>query len=338
MSLSSAEKKRLRDRRAQQTLRTKKQQYTAQLEDKVAHCERYHDDSGTQHLLQVIEGLQRENQLLRNRQEGLKTLITSWEDPSSSPPHVLQPQPPTQLPLPPIQSHTTTPKPSSSSSPPQPNKEDQHQQPISPLYSLLPLHSDLPTTPSLVWLTLPPSTITSCPPSPHPLDLLYGTNTNPLANAIYTSSLRRPLRDPERLAFGWLGYHYSKWLFHPTPETFAKLPTFMHPVEEQLRIPHPASLDMLIWPEIRVTLIREWEVYSRQRDDLFGFLACCLKVRWPWGESILERDERNELVIKKRFREMIMCKEGWGITREFVGVWPDVVRGVDVGEVLMEIG
>lgn len=87
-----------------------------------------------------------------------------------------------------------------------------------------------------------------------------------------------------------------------------------------------------------MTLIREWEVYSRQRDDLFGFLACCLKVRWPWGESILERDERNELVIKKRFHEMIMCKEGWGITREFVGVWPDVVRGVDVGEVLMEIG
>ncbi|OJJ67247.1 hypothetical protein ASPBRDRAFT_69297 [Aspergillus brasiliensis CBS 101740] len=329
MSLSSAEKKRLRDRRAQQTLRTKKQQYTTQLEDKVAHCERYHDDSGTQHLLQVIEGLQRENQVLRTRQEGLKTLITSWEDPS--PPHLLHPQPPTQLPLPPIHSTTTT------SSSPQPNKEDSDS--ISPLYSLLPLHSDFPSlNPSLIWLTLPPSTITSCPPSPHPLDLLYGTKTNPLANTIYISSLRRPLRDPERLAFGWLGYHYTKWLLNPNPETFAQLPTFMHPVEEQLRIAHPTSLDLIIWPEIRVTLIREWEVYARQRDDLFGFLACCMKVRWPWGESLLERDEGNELVMKTRFKEVIMCKEGWGITREFVGVWPDVVRGVDVGEVLMEIG
>lgn len=112
----------------------------------------------------------------------------------------------------------------------------------------------------------------------------------------------------------------------------------MHPIQEQLRIPHPASLDLLIWPEIRVTLIREWEVYSRQRDDLFGFLACCMKVRWPWGESLLERDEKNDLVMKTRFKDMIMCKEGWGITREFVNVWPDVVRGVDVGEVLMEIG
>ncbi|PWY87120.1 hypothetical protein BO94DRAFT_566006 [Aspergillus sclerotioniger CBS 115572] len=285
-TLTSADKKRLRDRRAQQALRSKKQQYTAQLEDKVAHCERYHDDSSTQHLMRVIEGLQRENEMLRRRQEGLKALVESWEELDLNPP------PPLRHPI----------------------------------------------TPSLLFLTLPPTTITTCPPSPNPLDLLYGTNTNPLAHAIYTHSLRRPLRDPERLAFGWLSYHYAKWLFDPSPSTFSHLPIFLHPVPEQLSIPHPASLDLLIWPEIRVNLIREWGSYTGQKDDLFGFLACCLKVRWPWGEPVLERDKGNELVVREEFLERFMCVNGWGITREFVGVYPGVVRGVDVGRVLVEVG
>ncbi|OOF89887.1 hypothetical protein ASPCADRAFT_135618 [Aspergillus carbonarius ITEM 5010] len=184
----------------------------------------------------------------------------------------------------------------------------------------------------------PPTTITNCPPTPHPLDLLYGTHTNPLAHAIYTSSRRRPLRDPERLAFGWLSYHYAKWLFSPSPTTFSHLPSFLHPVPEQLTTPHPACLDLLIWPEIRINLIREWGSYAGQKDDLFGFLACCLKVRWPWGEAVLERDAGNELVVRREFVERFMSVEGWGITREFVGVYPGVVRGVNIERVLVEVG
>ncbi|RAL04137.1 bZIP transcription factor [Aspergillus ibericus CBS 121593] len=318
-SLSSAEKKRLRDRRAQQTLRNKKQQYITQLEEQVAHCERYHDDSSTQHLLQVIEGLQRQNEILRKRQEGLKAIVESWESPPPPPP------PPIQL-----ATITTTSisKPNITPSP----------SPTESLWSLPPLHSDLPSAPSLTWLTLPPHLITTSPPSPHPLDLLYGTHTNPLAHAIHTTSLRRPLRDPERLAFGWLSYHYVKWLFAPSPTTFALLPTFLHPVPEQHSIPHPACLDLIVWPEVRVTLIREWGTYAGAKEDLFGFLACCLKVRWPWGEAVLERDEGNELVMRGEFRERFMVREGWGITREFVRWFPGVVKGVELGEVVVEVG
>ncbi|PYH87472.1 hypothetical protein BO71DRAFT_414830, partial [Aspergillus ellipticus CBS 707.79] len=176
-----------------------------------------------------------------------------------------------------------------------------------------------------------PTIITSSPPSPSPLDLLYGTKTNPLANAIYTFSLRRPLRDPERLAFGWLKYHYAKWLLSPSPTTFAKLPAFLRPTPAQLSIPHPAALDLIAWPDIRVNLIREWPVYARQRDDLFGIMACCMKVRWPWGRSILERDEGNELVMRSEFYETIMEVEGWGITKEFLRCYPSVLVGVDAG-------
>ncbi|PYI00877.1 hypothetical protein BO78DRAFT_465032 [Aspergillus sclerotiicarbonarius CBS 121057] len=335
MSYNLTNKKRLRDRRAQQALRSKKQQYTAQLEDKVAHCERYHDDSSSQHLIQVIEGLQRENEILRKRQEGLKALVGSWEP---------SPPPGSQIPLPPIQLATTTsiskptttnkePTTTTTTPPPPPPPKDP-----TPLWSLLPLHSDPPHSPSLLWFTLPPTTIINTPPSPHPLDLLYGTHTNPLAQAIYTSSLRRPLRDPERLAFGWLSYHYAKWLYSPSPSTFSHLPSFLHPAPEQLSIPHPASLDLLIWPEIRGNLIREWGSYAGQKDDLFGFLACCLKIRWPWGEAVLERDGGNGLVMREGFRERVMCKEGWGITREFVRCYPGVVRGVELGDVLVEVG
>ncbi|PYH88135.1 hypothetical protein BO71DRAFT_488993, partial [Aspergillus ellipticus CBS 707.79] len=119
-SLSAAEKKRLRDRRAQQALRNKKLKHTTQLEDKVAHCERYHDDSTAQHLLQVIEGLQQQNELLRQRQDSLKALVGSWDGDtiitttsSATEPTLPFPQP--QLPPPQSPIHTLIPKPIPSS-------------------------------------------------------------------------------------------------------------------------------------------------------------------------------------------------------------------------------
>ncbi|PWY85913.1 hypothetical protein BO70DRAFT_217892 [Aspergillus heteromorphus CBS 117.55] len=368
-SLSSVEKKRLRDRRAQQALRDKKLQYTSQLEDKVAHCERYHDDSAAQHLLQVIEGLQRQNEVLQRRQEGLKALVQGWEEgtdtvhddhshnhdhsrlDSTSTPYrqpTLPPQPPIphspihtalpELPLPlPVTTTGDSPIPNThthtdSSKPPPPPHPHPHPHP-QPLSTLLPLHSDHGT---LLYLSNR-SMIIASPPSPSPLDLLYGTKSNPLANAIYTFSLHRPLRDPERLAFGWLSYHYAKWLTSPSPTTFIKLAPFMRPTPEQLTIPHPASLDLIIWPALRGNLIREWGAYARQKDDLFGILACCIRVRWPWGRSVLERDERNELVIRGEFLETFMRLDGWGITREFVRCYPTVLKGIDVGGILHEV-
>jgi hypothetical protein len=66
-------------------------------------------------------------------------------------------------------------------------------------------------------------------------------------------------------------------------------------------------------------------------------LACCTKIRWPWGEDILERNEENELCIKPTFYETFMSESGWGLTPEFIDRYPDLVAGIDISSLVFEV-
>jgi hypothetical protein len=104
-----------------------------------------------------------------------------------------------------------------------------------------------------------------------------------------------------------------------------------------MEVPHPLVLDFLPWPQLRLNFIRQWHVYCDDRDDVFGMLACCVKIRWPWGEDILERDDQNNLCIKKRFFDTFMSLTGWGLTPEFTTRYPDLVEGMDMRELMFEL-
>ncbi|KAE8382019.1 hypothetical protein BDV26DRAFT_49797 [Aspergillus bertholletiae] len=369
--MSSVEKKRLRDRRAQQNLRSKRSQHMAVLEKEVAHCREHHDDQGIQRLLQVITGLRKQNDALRSRQEHLKSLINAWDANPAEIPAILHKSPDQCLPgsiaVPEGPMNNTTSssnliQPSRNNTPrddPSPSSlligsDSSYQQvPYPPILSReppttgtclawkhLPLNDDdysNPRTISCAWLEHP-ERIALCPDSPaSPLDLLYGTNTNYLADMIYKSTQRRPIRDPERLAIGWLCYHFTRWIMSPSPATYANIPPFLRPVPDQLQIMHPLVLDNVPWPQLRVNLIRHWDVFREVRDDLFGLFSCCVKVRWPWGESILERNSDNELCIKQKFFETFMSETGWGLTPEFIQRYPQLLAGVDVRAITYEL-
>lgn len=357
MSDASADRKRLRDRRSQQTLRDKKARHIAKLEEQVAHCEQHHNDRAVERLLQTIKGLRMQNETLRLRQTRLRSLVNSWdesldvaepaafykkaaEDNASQ----LHPQEslcngmtsstgadtiisPSFQPSP-----TTTPHPLMTSVE-IPTGND------SP-WNQIPLHSDDLSNPkmlSLWWLAYPEQII-PCPNTPSsPLDILYGTKTNPLADMIHTGLQRRPIRDPERLGLGWLAYHLTRWIISPSPETYDRLPTFLRPTEDQIQVKHPVSVDNVPWPKMRQNMIHRWHVYAEHRDELFGMMACCVKLRWPWGVDILERNAENELCIKPKFYETFMNLQGWGLTPEFITQYPDLVAGMDMDSLVFTV-
>lgn len=97
------------------------------------------------------------------------------------------------------------------------------------------------------------------------------------------------------------------------------------------------ALDFIPWPKVRLNLIQRWHVYRERRDELFGMLAICVKVRWPWGENILERNERNELCIRQSFYDTFMSESGWGLTSEFINKYPDLVAGADLASIIYEV-
>ena len=338
--LTPVERKRLRDRRAQRTLRTKKLNHAAELEAKIAHCEQYHNDQGVQQLLAIIRRLRKQKEDLLQRQKSLKSLVNSWdeeqEDSLTSNQWLSQgTQKETNA--------TARPNPKNSGSGVAGycavQKELSSMRIDSP-WNQLPLYFDDfsdPTKASCPWFLYPEKTI-NCPNTPEsPLDILYGSKTNPLANMIHLALERRPIRDPERLAMGWIAYHFSRWILSPSQKTYERLPHFLRPVDQQLRTEHPIALSFIPWSQMRVNLIRQWPLYAHDRDGLFGLFGCCIKIRWPWGLKVLERNAENVLCIKPAFYELFMKEEGWGITPEFLSKYPNLMTGIDVESIVFTV-
>lgn len=354
-SLSSYDKKRLRDRRAQQNRRDKQESYIRDLEERAEYCETHHHEPGNgtttgtgtggvatgtvQQLLASVDTLREENARLRSRLQQVDGLVRGWRVEDTTVPVPVRENSFTAVPtgqedlgtaagvnnlgavvaLPP-QPHPPPPPP-----PPPPPLST----PMDPAWSLLPMNGGLRGSLHVpTWLDRP-DLAAACPPQPSsPLDLLHGTRRNYLADQIHRAVRRRALRDSECLALGWLVYLFTKWLLTPTPATFARLAPFHRPVPMQLQRVHPLTLDMLIWPQMRTNLVRLWEKYDFA--ELMGFFSCCVKVRWPWGVDVLERDEDDNLRMKSEFLEVVFQESGWGLTTEFIEKYPEILDGMDV--------
>lgn len=77
-SATSFERKRLRDRRAQQNLREKRENRMRALEERVSYCEKNHGNELIHNCMLTVETVRRENELLLARQEHLRRLFQGW--------------------------------------------------------------------------------------------------------------------------------------------------------------------------------------------------------------------------------------------------------------------
>ncbi|KAI1123502.1 hypothetical protein F5Y10DRAFT_251675 [Nemania abortiva] len=332
-------KKRARDRRAQNNLRKKREAHIYTLEKRIADLE-----TELEGLQQVCYGLRCENETFKSRQSLIRRLVTSWTD------HV-----PTSQVIPVATSgnslvstllKTTDDAETTPHSPVPPHAIGQATEPAarsqrkvmedltSPRWNITPFHLDS----DLIWSDLcavcvaKPDLVHDAPEDPRPLELLYGSKTNLLAHAICTATCKWRCREPERLAAGWLTYHLIKWNSQPTERRFSLLREFQRPVGEQLCTPHPYFVDYVVWPRLRINIIKTQHIYDPR--DVMGMLSCCMKVRWPWNETVLEPGDNGEFVFKVSFRETFTKLEGWGITQEFLDRFPLLAQDLDVSSVL----
>ncbi|PLB44236.1 hypothetical protein P170DRAFT_502878 [Aspergillus steynii IBT 23096] len=361
-SLISLERKRLRDRKAQRTMKEKRESQIRILEERVAFCEKYHGgdwihQSGPQS--SEMESLRRENRTLHTRLESLRQMFDSWGGDTSFEPrerHIPIPGPLTGSRRPTEPLMPSKPQQEATLSAPVPRDFTDttdgpdivhlpalhhpiHELPSAiPPWYLVPMNDNghlPPRVPPLCpWLSRPDLVIAS-PPHPSPLALLYGTRRNWLADQIHRSIRQRAIRDSECLAVGWLAYNFSKWRVSPNPETFARLATFQRPTLAQLQHGHPVGLDLLPWPQLRSNLAQTWHRYDYA--ELTGYLSCCMKVRWPWGEEILEPDEDDNMQIRRKFVDVFTCETGLGLTDEFISKFPELLEGMDIETLRFDI-
>lgn len=396
--LSSSEKKRLRDRKAQATLREKRQNRLQELESKVAFCEHNHglhkatQPAYVRELLDTVERLRIENNRLRERQKCLREMVDSWgptidehdnegfnksnrlpevNDATPEQSHSITTTPTTSdMATAMIHMNTkTTPVAAATEAPfsghilsstyfpamspltpdmcPVPHSvvnlpsSTEVLPPTAPIWRRVPLNG-FSTNNTLIfplqsaqnWFARP-ELIAADPEQPSPLDLLYGTRRNYLADFINTVVRRRAMRDVECLALGSLIYQWSKWRVSPTEANFARLAPFQHPSQTQLEVDHMAGLDMIIWPQIRNNMIKNWDKYDL--IEWTDYVSCCMKVRWPWNKPMLERDADDQLQLRSDFREVFMNVDGWGLTAEFIDRYPELLEGMDVNALRFEI-
>ncbi|KAK7752968.1 hypothetical protein SLS62_005127 [Diatrype stigma] len=353
----SLAKKRARDRRAQQNVRDKRAAHVQALEQRIVMLE-----SELQVLQQRCHSLCCENETLRDRQSQVCHLVTSWpacNNPTSNDVDLKNTAAASTLgtadALLALRRHC-------------PMREDGSAQSAKLLSPALSEPADIralqtpPTTVapmplegnSLLWNTSPihvefnskskhwfsacvnsPELALISPDHPQPLELLYGSKTNLLANDIHASTRRWPCRDPERLAAGWLTYYLIKWSWQPCESRFSRLQDFQKPIDDQFCKPHPCFIDIVFWPELRANLIKDYHLYDS--DEFVGLLCCCLKVRWPWNEPFLEPRDNGELAMRPDFYNIFTRLDGWGLTREFIDRFPLLFKGVDTSSIHYEI-
>jgi hypothetical protein len=177
------------------------------------------------------------------------------------------------------------------------------------------------------WLNFPHA-VADAPDVPQPEDLLFGSRKNLLANGIHKALRTARVAEPERLAMGWLLYIFSRWRIIPTRENFANIPHFLRPTAEQISQPHPARVDMVPWPSLRLALMNQHS--DSQLDETLELLACCLKLRWPWGKEFLRMRDDGSRQLVDEFLKTLMSLDGWGITREFAVVYPQLIEGLNL--------
>lgn len=331
----SLAKKRARDRRAQQNQRDKRTELVRSLQEQLTRME-----SQVLHLSRECELLRQENKQLRSRHgpddqravshapitppsnvEALQNLHVSggdvfidvegtyrsnmefwsrWSETSGSSPPITHP--------------IKLPAPRSMTSP----------------WTNTPAHtaSDVVVTEAFKnWLRRP-DLVHSSPAQPQPVDLLYGSKNNFLADVINKSLRSWPCRDPERLAGGWLVYNVIKWILGPTPENYGRLQEFQVPIVEQLEHVHPYFIDFVFWPILRANLIQNQALYNP--EDVLGMFLCCVKLRWPWGENFLQPKEDGTLGMRQDFVDTFTSLNGWFITDDFFQKFPFLCNGLDM--------
>ncbi len=346
-SVGSLDKKRERDRRAQQNLRNRRLDRIQELEQRLAMA-----DGNAREYRCICDRLSWENKLLRTRQDAIRHMVASW-----GPGDCLFPEPnfvsaegasstgdagdrggvvsvPTESAAQAVMEFDLGGSPGGTASLQAPLPMDLA---TLPRWVVTPFHQDgdaIMTDCFTRWLQRP-DLVESSPDSPAPLDLLYGSKTNFLANVIHDALRKWHCRDPERLAGGWLCYHFIKWIICPTQAAYSRLQPWQLPVEEQLRNKHPYFVGLLCWPSLRANLINMQHRYDL--DDAFALFTCCVRVRWPWGKNFLEPGEDGQFRILPEFYETFTSIDGWGLTDELMMRYPVIVDGLDIESIRVQV-
>lgn len=96
----------------------------------------------------------------------------------------------------------------------------------------------------------------------------------------------------------------------------------------QLEVPHPGTIDHIMWPQVRDNFIRLGPSYWR--DEVFGLLFCTCRIRDTPDTGFSTTDfGGNTFQIDLSFMERASHADNWVLLKRFWDEYPELVDGLD---------
>ncbi|KAL6715467.1 hypothetical protein ACLMJK_006428 [Lecanora helva] len=153
---------------------------------------------------------------------------------------------------------------------------------------------------------------------------------------------------PEQVAVLYIMFLIMRWLIHPTPETYSRLPPWVTPRPSQLFTPHPAWIDYLPWPLMRERLIAPYtsppnpnpnnqphpHPQNQQQpppvpfDEFFIPYTTTLSLNWPYEarDTLLSMPGTDELSINPVFERHLRELGNWSLGGAFRRAHPGLAE------------
>lgn len=138
---------------------------------------------------------------------------------------------------------------------------------------------------------------------------------DPVNASTWTSEMLRAFRgtlsDTLLLACAVGVANLMRWFLMPTPESYRNMPAIVRPTDMQRLKPHPAWVDLMVFPSFRDALI----------GNLRDWVEPCLRARWEvlWPGSLedaLIRDADSQRVfITPEFADFVVKPKNWLMQR-----------------------
>ena len=159
---------------------------------------------------------------------------------------------------------------------------------------------------------------------------------------------------PEQVATLYGMFVLMRWMIHPTPSNYDRIPDWLSPRPSQLFTPHPIWIDFLPWPRLRDKLTQNHRNYPF--ENWFIPFTSEISINWPYEptDCLLLSSSSTSLatasadsaavhdnmqgdghvdetpVVNPVFERHVMRLENWSVGRTFVDAFPELQDCVKV--------
>lgn len=111
-----------------------------------------------------------------------------------------------------------------------------------------------------------------------------------------------------------------RWILMPTPENYANIPSNVRPTNLQRLKPHPAWVDLMVFPSFRNALI----------NDLRDWVGPCMKAKWEllWPHSVEEalvhHAYTQRIFLAPEFAAYVVDPKNWLMQRSILDEFPEI--------------